>query len=46
MIRVDTDNEIKKELLDLFEPDEGSVNMYYGRIGHGKTYSATSDILD
>jgi hypothetical protein len=38
---------IEKELLlDLFEPDEGSVNFYYGRIGNGKTYSATADILD
>jgi len=36
----------KEELLDLFEPDEGSVNFYYGRIGNGKTYSATADILD
>jgi len=36
----------KQLLLDLFEPDEGSVNFYYGRIGNGKTYSATADILD
>jgi len=36
----------KELLLDLFEPDEGTVNFYYGRIGNGKTYSATSDILD
>jgi len=35
-----------EELIDLFEPAEGSVNMYYGRIGHGKTYAATADILD
>jgi len=35
----------KELLLDLFEPDEGSVNFYYGRIGNGKTYSATADIL-
>lgn len=35
-----------QELIDLFEPDEGSINMYYGRIGNGKTYSATADILD
>jgi len=34
------------ELLDLFEPDEGTVNFYYGRIGNGKTYAATADILD
>lgn len=36
----------ERELLDLFEPDEGAVNMYYGRIGNGKTYAATADILD
>ena len=36
----------KKELLDFFEPDEGSINLYYGMIGHGKTYSATADILE
>jgi len=36
----------ERELLDLFEPDEGSINFYYGRIGHGKTYAATADILD
>jgi len=36
----------KELLIDLFEPDEGSVNFYYGRIGNGKTYSATADILD
>lgn len=37
---------VKDLLIDLFEPDEGSVNFYYGRIGNGKTYSATADILD
>lgn len=37
--------EAEEELLDLFEPDEGSVNLYYGRIGNGKTYAATADIL-
>lgn len=36
----------KELLLDLFEPDEGTVNFYYGRIGNGKTYSATADILE
>jgi len=35
-----------QELIDLFEPDEGAVNMYYGRIGNGKTYAATADILE
>jgi len=34
-----------QELVDLFEPEEGSVNMYFGRIGNGKTYAATADIL-
>jgi len=33
-------------LLDLIPPDEGSLNQYYGRIGNGKSYSATCDILD
>ena len=36
----------EQELIDLFEPPEGSVNFYYGRIGNGKTYAATADILD
>jgi len=36
----------EQELIDLFEPDEGTVNFYYGRIGNGKTYSATADILE
>lgn len=36
----------REELGDLFEPDEGAVNLYYGRIGSGKTYSATADILE
>lgn len=36
----------EKELLDLFEAYEGSVNMYYGQIGNGKTYSATADVMD
>lgn len=36
----------KQELLDLFLPKDASVNLYYGRIGNGKTYSATADILD
>jgi len=29
-----------------FRAPEGSVNFYYGRIGSGKTYAATADILD
>lgn len=34
------------ELLDLFPPNEGSIIQYYGRIGGGKTYAATADILE
>lgn len=34
------------DLLEVFSASEGSINMYYGMIGNGKTYSATSDILD
>jgi len=34
------------DLLDVFSASEGSINMYYGLIGNGKTYAATSDILD
>jgi len=37
---------VKEDLLEVFSATEGSINMYYGMIGHGKTYSATSDILD
>jgi len=37
---------VKSDLLDIFQATEGSINMYYGKIGHGKTYAATSDILD
>jgi len=36
----------KEDLLDLFKEDEGSINLYYGLIGQGKTYSATADILE
>jgi len=32
--------------IDHFKPPEGSLNMYYGAIGSGKTYSATADIID
>jgi len=35
-----------ENLLDLFAPVEGTINFYYGRIGSGKTYSATADIFD
>jgi hypothetical protein len=34
------------ELLDIFPPSEGEITQYYGRIGQGKTYGATSDVLD
>jgi hypothetical protein len=36
----------KEALLEVFKASEGSINMYYGMIGNGKTYAATSDILD
>lgn len=34
------------ELLDLFPPNDGMITQYYGRIGSGKTYAATADILE
>lgn len=34
------------EILTLFEPDEGYISFYYGRIRNGKTYAATADIID
>ncbi|MEN9919431.1 MAG: hypothetical protein RL662_1867 [Bacteroidota bacterium] len=37
---------LANELVDCFIASEGSINMYYGLIGNGKSYSATSDILD
>lgn len=37
---------VMDELLEVFSASEGSINMYYGMIGNGKTYAATSDILD
>jgi len=36
---------LTKDLIDIFEASEGSINMYYGLIGNGKTYSATADII-
>jgi len=36
----------KTDLVDVFEAREGSINFYYGRIGSGKTYNATADILE
>lgn len=39
--------EVKEiELLDLFPPNDGVISQYYGRIGSGKTYAATRDVLD
>jgi len=37
---------VKDDLINIFEASEGAINMYYGMIGNGKTYAATSDILD
>lgn len=37
---------VTSDLLDVFKASEGSINMYYGLIGNGKTYAATADILD
>jgi len=34
------------DLLNVFEASEGSINLYYGLIGNGKTYNATADIID
>src|SRR5690349_7765902 len=35
-----------EEILDLFAPVDGTINFYYGRIGGGKSYAATADILE
>jgi hypothetical protein len=37
---------LESDLIDVFSASEGSINMYYGLIGNGKTYAGTSDILD
>lgn len=37
---------LETDLIDIFSASEGSINMYYGLIGNGKTYAGTSDILD
>jgi len=34
------------DLVDTFVASEGSINMYYGKIGNGKTYASTSDVID
>jgi len=36
---------LKEDLLSCFSATEGSINMYYGKIGNGKSYAATADIL-
>lgn len=39
--------EITPEEADVkFPAPEGTINLYYGRIGGGKTYNATADLLD
>lgn len=40
---VEKDKEI--DILELLPPDEGSMRQYYGRIGSGKTFCATQDVL-
>lgn len=35
-----------QEILDMFEPEEGTIDLIYGRIGNGKTYCATEMVLD
>lgn len=37
---------VEIELMDIFPAEEGMITQYYGRIGGGKTYAATSDILE
>lgn len=40
-------NELKEiDLLKLFKPVDGEITQRYGRIGQGKTYGATVDVLD
>jgi len=34
------------DIMEMFKPVEGEVALYYGRIGNGKTYAATADILE
>lgn len=38
--------EITQEIITLFTPVEGVNTVYYGKVRNGKTYSATSDILE
>jgi hypothetical protein len=37
---------LQDELIDVFSASEGSINLYYGKIGNGKTYNATADIIE
>jgi len=37
---------VSNDLIDIFAASEGSINMYYGLIGNGKTYAATADIIE
>lgn len=37
---------IEVPLENYFKAKEGELNMYYGRIGSGKTYGATADIIE
>jgi len=34
------------DLLDLFEAQEGEITQRYGRIGQGKTYAMTADVIE
>jgi len=32
------------DIFDLLPPDEGEINIYYGRIGNGKTFAGARNI--
>jgi len=34
------------DLLSLFKPNDGEITQRFGRIGSGKTYGATADVID
>lgn len=36
---------VEVDLVELLPADEGTIDQYYGRIGNGKTYAATADIV-
>lgn len=38
--------QISSEIYELFQPIEGTNNVYYGKVRNGKTYAATCDILE